>query len=318
MLKYNDLTKTQNSIKLTLALTDLLIGIFVVPSMFAIHYSLYFKKLPWYGFLDCPSLQIIYPRWLLNMFGFLQMFSITVSLYLLMFGSIDRLLAVLKPIEYSVQKYNYFKSLAFTFTFLISFGFSIYPVFFDVHDLNSYMNIGLLIVAVGQESLISISVILGVPLVIQWINGILILIIISKRNRRILNRNVLDHSGQDLDGVPKTSTRANTKRTKTSHGGGRERLSRLLNAPMTIRRPKKKQLSTIPESRDSGEIGAVKLSKSKRSKPKWLNRTHTLIKLHNKNHQEEIKATVTLSYMIGAFSLSILPVLVLSLRGPKF
>ena len=335
MVKFNDLSKTQNLIKLVLAACDLIIGLFVVPSMFIYTYISYFGTMPWYGFLDCPfQQQHIYSDRIVNMIGFFQMFSICASLYLLMFGSIDRLLAVSKPIQYSMQIYKNFKWWALFLSLLISFVFAVYPTFFPSGDPQAYIDIGLLIVSTGQDSLIAISVILGVPLIIQWINGIIIILIIVNRNKQI-TRSVGANGKQKRQSKIIKRISANAGYTETSNRSSR--ISKSLDLAKTnaqlnkqtslqtglvgvdlerkdrIRRSMNKLKNSNSKYSEGDEDIIQNISSEERAPVASMQRSQTLNRKQQKSTQEETRAAITLSIMIGAFSLSIIPCLAITI-----
>ena len=71
--------KNQTAIKLALAFTDLLTGLFVFPSMFVINHFAYFRGMEFRGFYDCVEESPFgLSRGFVNFFGFFQIFTITI------------------------------------------------------------------------------------------------------------------------------------------------------------------------------------------------------------------------------------------------
>ena len=185
MLKYMDKSTTQNWIKIGIAVSDLLQGSIAIPCSLAVQIVTYYNTWIQDEFLNCEPEGRFSFRFI-DAAGFFQNFGFGTSFYLLMFGSIDRLLAIKKPLKYSTGDYHWFKYFAISFSLLVSFALAIYPVF--AQGKFSYtITANLMFFAIGSEAMLVLGVFLVIPLLIQLVAGSIIILKIRKVFRRNLD-----------------------------------------------------------------------------------------------------------------------------------
>ena len=188
--------------KLSLAFADILVGIFVVPSfiitLYLFHVGPYQRRTDIKerftdidgnsnNFSDSfDQIANIYYRpettqTYRNFFGFMTIFTFTISVYTLMFASYDRFEALRDPLQYNRDKAkNYAKRIIITL-WVLSIVFGILPIV--VPDIGSYRIVaGSILIAVDDEmGAYILGTAMALPFIVMWIFTIGVQFIVKKQ-----------------------------------------------------------------------------------------------------------------------------------------
>ncbi|XP_002131810.4 uncharacterized protein LOC100185762 [Ciona intestinalis] len=195
------LRNSQGVYKMSLACSDFLVGVVVVPS---IPISLYMRlnipetmgmsynasNLPVQNvgirFDDVPHLpgiNTVYYRSYLNAIGFFTTTSFIISIYSLMMASFDRFSIVRKPLAYSKDGAKLLTIRATLILWVLSIILGILPLFVE-RSLRYGLIASTLISTSGTASLSFYVVALAIPLLIMWILSISTFVMTVRHNRQ--------------------------------------------------------------------------------------------------------------------------------------
>ena len=175
--------------KLSLAFADILIGIFLVPS-FVI--SLYisnigpyqrhkiisnftntnktvneFDEVHWHNVNSYYMLNV--PKAYIHLFGFINTLSLFNSIYILMFASIDRFIAVHNPLSYDKDKAVTVAKLVVIFMWVVWTVYAAIPIFVPQFGSYEILAGGIMIAVKGEVSFYACSIGLLLPFFVMWI-----------------------------------------------------------------------------------------------------------------------------------------------------
>ena len=207
--------------KLSLAFADILVGIFVVPSfiitLYLFHVGPYQRKTDIKDrFTDIDgnsnnfsdsfdqNANIYYKpettQTYRNFFGFMTIFTFTISVYTLMFASYDRFEALRDPLGYNRDKAkNYAKRIIITL-WVLSVVFSILPIV--IPDIGPYRIVagGILIAVSDEMGAYILGTAMALPFIVMWIFTISVQFIVKKQiksRRDLLTRRQNEQSSYE-------------------------------------------------------------------------------------------------------------------------
>ena len=188
--------------KLSLAFADILVGIFVVPSfiitLYLFHVGPYQRKTDIKNsFTDIDgnsnnfsdsfdqNANIYYrpetTQTYRNFFGFMTIFTFTISVYTLMFASYDRFGALSNPLRYNSDKAkNYAKRIIITL-WVLSIVFAILPIV--IPDIGPYRIVagGILIAVSDEMGAYILGTAMALSFIVMWIFTIGVQFIVKKQ-----------------------------------------------------------------------------------------------------------------------------------------
>ncbi|XP_039272657.2 uncharacterized protein LOC120346932 [Styela clava] len=192
--KIMDNNNSQRIYKMSLALSDFLAGLVVMPSVIIIIRQSFFQPEEIYHSIDEQGRKVSemsefpMPYWFLNMAGFFTTMSLSISIYTLTLASFDRLLVVYRPLAYNkYDAINRAKTLV-VITWIAGCCLGLVPFIFEGVDYS--ITASWIVLFEGEIALIVYSVALCLPLLLMWGTTISTLVLF-KRNK--------SSSGQCLD-----------------------------------------------------------------------------------------------------------------------
>ena len=188
--------------KLSLAFADILVGIFVVPSfiitLYLFHVGPYQRKTDIKDrFTDIEgnsnnfsdsfdqNANIYYrpetTQTYRNFFGFMTIFTFTISVYTLMFASYDRFGALSDPLRYNRDKAKTYAKRIIITLWVLSIVFSILPIV--VSDIGPYRIVagGILIAVDDEMGAYILGTAMALPFIVMWIFTISVQFIVKKQ-----------------------------------------------------------------------------------------------------------------------------------------
>ena len=171
---------------LNLAISDLCVGLIIMPTVIYNRYQLTYTPLPYrcdgerFGLID------IFGQRYLQAVGFLGLLFLFVSIFTLCAASVDRYLAITRPLEHKQGKYFTKKKTAVILLVLWFNGsaWAMIPVFAN----STYTSFGSDLSLPNQPNItILYGVLLGIPLITAWILNLALLINFCASNRKLAN-----------------------------------------------------------------------------------------------------------------------------------
>ena len=172
--------------KLNLAVSDLCVGLIIMPTVIYNRYRKTYLPLP-YRYDDTHfGLSDYFDQKYLQVVGFLGLLFLFVSIFTLCAASVDRYLAITKPFEYETGKYFTKKKtvVILLILWLVCSAWAVIPIFAE----STYTSFGSdLILPNHTKVTISYGFVLGVPLITAWIFNLALLINVRASNRKKAN-----------------------------------------------------------------------------------------------------------------------------------
>nr|XP_002131244.1 uncharacterized protein LOC100181694 [Ciona intestinalis] len=279
--------------KISLAIADIMVGLFVLPGSVYHHYVLSMSPLPFRSEGQSPHATDYFDQRYLNFMGVFTVMSFSVSIYTMGAASVDRYLAITKPFRYRQGKYLTKKRSIIVFMAIWAFGFicAIYPVFtkrpYDISGLS-------LILSTGLIAAVIYAVTMGLPLLAVWvINGMMLRQVCTDgKNRRTLSA--------------KRRRNQQQARPDTAEGERPENQSGKANVTHS-NGTTKSNFEQAAKRRVSQFAISLHAKLRRQSRP---SQTGTL------SHENvEEKLAKTLAVMIGAFTIALLPSIIILALG---
>ena len=202
ILRNSQFPTSQLIYKLSLAFADILVGIFVVPSfiitLYLFHVGPYQRKTDIKDrFTDIDgnsnnfsdsfdqNANIYYrpetTQTYRNFFGFMTIFTFTISVYTLMFASYDRFGALSDPLRYNRDKAKIYAKRIIITLWILSIVFSILPIV--IPDIESYRIVagGILIAVDHEMSTYTLGTAMALPFIVMWIFTISVQFTVKKQ-----------------------------------------------------------------------------------------------------------------------------------------
>ena len=202
ILRNSQFPTSQLIYKLSLAFADILIGIFVVPSfiitLYLFHVGPYQRKTDIKDrFTDIEgnsnnfsdsfdqNANIYYKpettQTYRNFFGFMTIFTFTISVYTLMFASYDRYGSLSDPLRYNRDKAKTYAKRIIITLWVLSIVFAILPIV--VSDIGPYQIVagGILIAFDHEMSVYILGTAMALPFIVMWIFTISVQFIVKKQ-----------------------------------------------------------------------------------------------------------------------------------------
>nr|XP_039263612.1 uncharacterized protein LOC120339530 [Styela clava] len=319
--------------KISLALADIVVGVFVLPTCIFTTYTMYIAPLPFRYPGQRPSLSDYMVRPLINFVGFFVVLSFAVSIYTMAVASIDRYLAITKPFQYRQGAYLTKKrcALAFALIWFIGILVAVYPFFTNEPYSVSAFN---LILSAGITSSIVYAIALLVPLLAVWfLNGAMLRQVCAdgEKRRSIRATSVIENSASPQHSLKKRQSSSSNSHIENEIDSTNEKAT---DSPVTTitdcnmgietsqieKRTVTRNVSTSSvgyhknEKRTSGTVGDGIIERMKRSRgrrnissafqKKPISRQSSI---PNSAASVERRLARTLSIMIGAFTLALMP-----------
>ncbi|CAK8692309.1 uncharacterized protein LOC143462742 [Clavelina lepadiformis] len=302
--------------KISLAVADLIVGVFVLPGSVYHHHVLSMEALPYRQEGQMPHATDYFNQYYLNFMGFFTVLSFSVSVYTMGAASMDRYLAITRPFRYRQGKYLTTQRSVVVFVVIWLFGIllGIYPVFTRHHYTISALGLTL---STGMTAIVVYAMTLGLPLLAVWcINGLMLSQVCREGKRRrsmsakhmTANRTVSErvepecrkvvssayYGNNNLSRLPTTDTTVNDDVFEDANKLSKNRIRSVVDKFKNIRKSKNEQ--TVPSR-------GVKPSLQKTSSS-----------MSNTDNVER-RLAKTLAVMIGAFTIALLPgIIVLSIQ----
>ena len=160
--------------KLSLAFSDLGVGIIIMPSFIYNRYRKTHTPLPYRNDTMRINLNDYFSQSYIQASGFFWIFFVFVSLYTLCAASVDRYLAITRPFKYEKRKYLTKNRTVIILLLVWLIGAALAAVPFFVNS--SYGSLGDdVIIAMESFLLLLYGLFLAIPLIIVWIFNILLL-----------------------------------------------------------------------------------------------------------------------------------------------
>ena len=137
--------------------------------------------------LSEPEVLEIFPYWYLPFVGTMTAWSMMITLYTLLFASMDQLRSLFKPLSLSINVALRMARFLSILTWIVSFVFAILPVF--ITTLTPYEVITGLVIARGRYAVLFYCLTFLLPLVTTWIFNISCWIKVKKNNKSKENGN---------------------------------------------------------------------------------------------------------------------------------
>ena len=170
--------------KMALALSDVGVGLIVIPSIIYNQYVLKFTPLPYPANGSMPAVLHYFSKTYIDGIGFLTNLFEFASIFTLCAASIDRYLAITRPFKYDKGKY-FTKKRTVIILLTIWFAGSIWALLPIIIPSYKYSLSGIsLILMVGVIAIAGYVVGIGIPLTVVWIFNIAILLNVRSQNRR--------------------------------------------------------------------------------------------------------------------------------------
>ena len=168
--------------KTSLAVADLLIGVFVLPFAIYNRYVCLFQPLPYRDEGQEPKVTDYFSQTYVNFTGIVTTVSIFTSVYTLGVASADRYLAVIHPFRYQKGKYFTRKRaiLAVASVWILGFILSVIPLFYSSYTLSGVD----LTIAAGFYTIVLYSSLLGFALAAMWVINIAMLFILRSQRQK--------------------------------------------------------------------------------------------------------------------------------------
>ena len=170
--------------KMALALSDVGVGLIVIPSIIYNQYVLKFTPLPYRANGSMPAALDYFSKTYIDGIGFLTNLFEFASIFTLCAASIDRYLAITRPFKYVNGKY-FTKKRIVIILLTIWFAGSIWALLPIIISSYKYELSGIsLILITGNGAIAGYVVCIGIPLTFVWIFNIAILLKVRSQNRR--------------------------------------------------------------------------------------------------------------------------------------
>ncbi|XP_039271312.2 uncharacterized protein LOC120345819 [Styela clava] len=166
-----ELRNSQGIYKLSIAIGDLFSGIIVMPNIIVFHYWMFVHERLMGNMMDGESerrhagggIRSYIPTPYINFVGFFTTFSLTLSIYTLIVASVDRFLAVFRPLKYNRSNAKRHAKYACLGVWIFVILISIIPLVFPT--LSYKIILATMVTSIGPAALILVSIAFGIPLI---------------------------------------------------------------------------------------------------------------------------------------------------------
>ncbi|XP_039261005.2 histamine H2 receptor-like [Styela clava] len=163
-LKTEKLRNNQSLYKMSIAFSDLIVGLFVFPSIIVTTYFSYSSSNLPFGYY--------------NTIGFITTLSVSVSLLTLIMSGFDRVFAMMRPMKYSHRSTRKIAYYVIGATWCISSVVALLPILIPSVGYHMTTSRSLISIANGHAAL----AVIGIPLIMTWINGIAVYSVVKTRS----------------------------------------------------------------------------------------------------------------------------------------